>query len=68
MIEVTRLNGEAFVLNSDLIETVESRPDTVIFLVNGRRYVVRESVGEVVSRVTAFRRSLNRRLLEEDLH
>ncbi|QTX31660.1 flagellar FlbD family protein [Aminithiophilus ramosus] len=59
MIEVTRLNGEVFVINADLIETVEARPDTVLFLVNGRRYVVRESVSDVVGRVVAFRRSLN---------
>ena len=59
MIEVTRLNGEAFVLNADLIETVEARPDTVITLVNRRRYVVRESISDVVARVVAFRRALN---------
>lgn len=59
MIEVTRLNGEVFVINADLIETVEARPDTVLFLVNGRRYVVRESVSDVVGRVVAFRRALN---------
>ena len=30
MIEVTRLNGTTVLINSDLIETVEETPDTVI--------------------------------------
>jgi flagellar protein FlbD len=59
MIEVTRLNGEAFILNADLIETVESRPDTVVFLVNGRRYVVRETAQDVLARVVAYKRALH---------
>lgn len=59
MIEVTRLNGETFILNADLIETVESRPDTVIFLVNGRRYVVRETAQDVLARVVVYKRALH---------
>lgn len=59
MIEVTRLNGETFILNADLIETVESRPDTVIFLVNGRRYVVRETAQDVLARVVTYKRALH---------
>ena len=43
MIRVTRLNGEQFALNPDLIERVEGHPDTVVFLVDGTKYVVRES-------------------------
>jgi len=39
MIELTRLNGEAFVLNAELIETIVASPDTVVTLVNGHRYV-----------------------------
>ena len=35
MIRVTRLNGEQFALNPDLIERVEAHPDTVAFLVDG---------------------------------
>src|SRR2546425_10398551 len=51
MITVTRLNGPAFALNPDLIERIESTPDTVITLVDGAKYVVRESVDELVARV-----------------
>ena len=51
MITATRLNGPAFALNPDLIERIESTPDTVITLVDGAKYVVRESVDELVERV-----------------
>lgn len=51
MITVTRLNGPAFALNPDLIERIESTPETVITLVDGAKYVVREPVDELVARV-----------------
>jgi len=56
VIELTRLNGSVFVLNADLIETIEATPDTVISLVTGKKYVVREKVGEVIDRIVEFRR------------
>jgi flagellar protein FlbD len=51
MITVTRLNGGSFALNPDLIERVEETPDTVITLVDGAKYVVREPVQDIVARV-----------------
>ncbi|MDR1978000.1 MAG: flagellar FlbD family protein [Synergistaceae bacterium] len=56
MIQVHRLNGELFLLNSDMIETVEVTPDTVVRLVNGRRYVVKESLDDITSATVDFRR------------
>jgi len=50
MIEVTRINHLPLVLNSDLIEHIESTPDTIISLINGQKLVVLESVQEVVRR------------------
>ena len=55
MIRVTRLNGEGFALNPDLIERVEAHPDTVAFLVDGTKYVVRESVDEVLQEIREYR-------------
>jgi flagellar protein FlbD len=55
VIRVTRLNGEQFALNPDLIERVEAHPDTVVFLVDGTRYVVTESVDEVVRDIREYR-------------
>ena len=58
MIYVTRLNHTAVVLNSDLIEYVETTPDTVISLTTGEKLMVREPAEEVVARVVQYRRSI----------
>lgn len=57
MIKLTKLNGEEFVVNADLIRFVESRPDTYITLINDDRLIVRESMCEVVRRCIAFSRA-----------
>ena len=58
MIQLTRINHVPFVVNSDLIEHIESTPDTVISLTNGQKLVVAETVDQVVERVVAFRRAI----------
>jgi len=54
MIELTRLNGNPMVLNSDLIKTAEASPDTMLTLINGEKLIVREDTAEVVERVLAY--------------
>jgi flagellar protein FlbD len=58
MIYVTRLNHTSVVLNSDLIEYVETTPDTVISLTTGQKLMVRETAEEIVARVVQYRRSI----------
>ena len=58
MIEVTRLNGTPVVLNADLIEFVESTPDTLVSLTTGRKLMVREPVDDVVRRAVEYRAKL----------
>ncbi|HEX3438389.1 MAG TPA: flagellar FlbD family protein [Pseudacidobacterium sp.] len=58
MIELTRLNGNPMVVNSDLLKYVESSPDTTLTLINGEKIVVSEPCEEVVRRVTAYRARL----------
>ncbi len=55
MITLTRLSGSVFALNSDLIERVDSTPDTVITLVDGTKYVVREELSVVVDAIRTYR-------------
>ena len=43
MIEITKLNGTRILINPDLIEIIESTPDTVISLTTGRKIIVKES-------------------------
>lgn len=59
MINVTRINHMPIMLNSDLIEHVESTPDTVIRLTSGRDLMVRESPEEIIARIIEFRRGLH---------
>ena len=58
MIRLTRLNGEHFVLNAELIQRVEGHPDTVITLRDDTKYVVTETVDEVVRAVRDYRASI----------
>jgi len=48
MIILHKMNGEEFILNATHIETIEERPDTVITLVNDRKYLVKETAAEII--------------------
>jgi flagellar protein FlbD len=56
MITLTKLHGEPIVINADLIEYIESTPDTMIATTPGRRFMVKETVDEVIARVVEYRR------------
>lgn len=51
MILLTRINGEVFALNPDLIERVEETPDTHITLVDGKHLMVTESLNDVIDAI-----------------
>ncbi len=57
MIQLTRLGGESFVLNAELIRYVEACPDTYITLVSGDRLVVGETIDEVVERAVTYQQT-----------
>jgi flagellar protein FlbD len=58
MIYVTRLNHTPVVLNSDLIEHVDTTPDTVVSLTTGQKLMVLESPEEIIERVIRFKRAV----------
>ena len=58
MIKITRLNGASFVLNPDLLERLEAHPDTVVHLVSGETYIVKESIADIISMIRSYRSSL----------
>jgi len=66
MIAVTRLNGGEFHINSDLIETLESTPDTVITLTTGKKLIILEPVTDVIDRIVEFRRRSFPEILARD--
>jgi len=63
MIQLSRLDGEDFILNADLIKYVEHRPDTFITLTTGDRIVVKETPAEVLERTIDYQRT--KRLVPE---
>ena len=54
MILLTRLTGRPLIVNAELIKTVEETPDTMITLLNGDHFMVKESMAEVVRRALCF--------------
>jgi flagellar protein FlbD len=57
MIKLTHIDGEPFILNADLIQYVEARPDTFITLTNGERLVVGETMDEVLRRAVLYQQA-----------
>jgi flagellar protein FlbD len=57
VITVTRLDGVELVVNAELIQLIESTPDTHLTLTDGRKLIVKEAPDEVVARVIAYRRA-----------
>lgn len=62
MIELTRINSTKFMLNPDIIETMEETPDTVITLTNGHKYIVSESTEQICQYIISFKREIYRDL------
>jgi len=56
MIQLTRRNYQALIVNCDLIKFVETAPDTVLTLITGEKIVVRESSDEVLGSIIRYRR------------
>ena len=63
MVTLTRLNGSAVVINAELIEMLETTPDTVVTLTNGKKFLVQEHADEVVQRIIEYRRCTLKNLI-----
>jgi flagellar protein FlbD len=57
------LDGSVFYLNAELIEAAEARPDTVITLIDGKHFVVQQSVVDVVDRVIEYQQAIHQKRL-----
>ena len=65
MIYLTRLNDSSIVINSELIEFVESIPDTIITLNTGQKIIVKESVDDVVEKAIEYKRKILQKPINE---
>jgi len=48
VIKLTKFNKDEFFINPCMIETIEKTPDSVITLINGKKYVVADSIEELL--------------------
>lgn len=58
MITLHKLNGTEFILNDSHIETIEATPDSVITLMNEKKYIVTESAEEIISKIKDYQMQL----------
>ena len=58
MITATKLNDKDITINNDLIEVIESNPDTTITMTTGRKIIVKESVEDIIEKITAFKQRI----------
>ena len=56
VIFLTRTNGLKFYVNPELIQTVEATPDTVITLINNKKFIVKDTPQEITERFIEYRR------------
>jgi len=64
LIVVHRLKGEEFVINASLIETIEANPDTVISLTTDRKFIVKETVPEVLKLIKNYHKEVIQKPME----
>jgi len=59
MIILTRFDNKELVINAELVQFVESKPDTIITLTTGEKIIVKESRDEVVNRVIRYKQLIH---------
>jgi flagellar protein FlbD len=59
MIALNRLNNQPIMVNADLIETLESTPDTVVTLTSGNKLIVRDRPEEIQAKIIEYKRRIH---------
>ncbi len=58
MIKLEKLNGTVVIVNAELIESVEAAPDTVLNLATGNRFIVKNSIEDVIAKVVEYKKQV----------
>lgn len=66
MIKVTTLDDRKVAVNADLIERLEHVPETIITLISGKKFMVKETIDEIIELVIQYRQRCNFPVTEED--
>ena len=55
MIKLTGLNNRPIVLNAEQIEKLEAVPESLVTLINGNKYIVTDSIDEIIEKVIEYK-------------
>ncbi len=58
MIKITELKGKVKFINSELIESIEQIPDTLITLTSGTSIIVQEKPEKIIELIIAFKKEI----------
>lgn len=58
MIKITSMNHQSFILNDSLIYRIESTPDTIIILTDGKSLMVKETPEQVVNKIITYQQAI----------
>ena len=58
MIKLTKLNDKEIHINPDLIDHMESHPNTTILLTTGVQLIVKETPEEVTEKIIEFKKKI----------
>ena len=61
MIRLTRLNHQPIVVNAEMIEYLETTPDTVISLINGQKMAVLEGPDQILEQILEYQRAIRQK-------
>ena len=59
MIPLRRLNNTPLMINAELIESIESTPDTVVTLTSGNKLVVLDTLEEIQAKIVDYKRRIH---------
>jgi len=65
MVEVIGINGESFIINSNLIEIIEFIPETKVTLTTGKYYLIKETKEEILEKIIKYNLKIFRGITTE---
>jgi flagellar protein FlbD len=54
------------VINGELVEMIEQTPETLITMTTGKKFVVKESVEEIVDKIKVYKKELCLPIIKEN--
>jgi len=66
LILITRFDNKKIVINGELVEMIEQTPETLITMTTGKKFVVKESVEEIVDKIKVYKKELCLPIIKEN--